>query len=347
MKNVDYIVVGLGIAGISFCSQLDERGKSFVVIDSGEEGATSRSGGILNPTILKRFTAAWNASIFYPSAVDFYRGVSNRFQKKIFQETSILRILNSVEEQNNWLVASEKIGLQNYLQTEIMKNSNPNIVAPFGFGKLLGTARILKDDLISSYKDFLNSAGYLKKEQFEYNMLQVDDEGVHYKGVSAKRIIFCEGSKILQNPFLPTNAIIPNKGEYLIIHAPDLKLDALLKGPIYIIPLGDDNYKVGATYTRDETVADATESAREELLTKLNKMICCSVEVIDQTAGIRPTTRDRKPLLGCFNNEPRLVFFNGLGTHGLLMAPYLSKVLYENLEEGKPIPTEMDIRRLQ
>lgn len=346
MKNVDYIVVGLGIAGISFSEQLEQGNKSFIVIDSAEDGATSRSGGIFNPTILKRFTAAWNASIFYPFAVDFYRGVSKKIQMEIFRETPILRILNNIEEQNNWIVASEKIGLRNYLQTELVKNLNPNISAPFGFGKLLGTARLQKDDLLSLYKEVLNTEGHLINEHFEYDKVQVEDEGVIYKDIFAKKIVFCDGPGALKNPFLPENAIIPNKGEYLVISAPDLKLEELLKGPEYIIPLGGDLYKVGATYNREETFAEPTLAARDEILSKLKRMITCSFEVVGQTAGIRPTTRDRKPLLGHFNTNPNLIFFNGLGTHGLLMAPYLSKVLYDSLEEGASIPTEMDIRRV-
>ena len=346
MKNVDYIVVGLGIAGITFCEQLERGNKSFKVIDREEEGATSRSGGIFNPTILKRFTAAWNASTFYPVAVGFYQGLSKKLNKEIFQETPILRILNNTEEQNNWVVASEKIGLRNHLQTDLVKNTNSNISAPFGFGKLLGTARIKKDELLSSYKNKLISKDFLIKEQFEYDKLQVRNDGVAYKGLSARKVVFCEGPGALQNPFLLKEAIIPNKGEYLLIRAPNLKLDEMLKGPIYIIPLGGDLYKIGATYVRDQSSSELTLDAREELLSKLKRMIKCSIQVIDQTAGIRPTTHDRKPLLGHLNGSPNLIFFNGLGTHGLLMAPYLSKVLYDNLEEGIPIPAEMDIRRV-
>lgn len=346
MRNVDFIVVGLGIAGISFCEQLEKDQKSFLVIDAPEAGATARSGGILNPTVLKRFTAAWNASLFYPVAVDFYRYLSKKLKKEIYNDTPILRILSNTEEQNNWVVASEKIGLKNFLRTELVKNTNPNISAPFGFGKVVGTARILKDDMLALYKMDLLSKELLLNEYFEYENLQIMGEGIVYKHISAKKIIFCEGPRVMSNPFFPSNIIIPNRGEYLIISSTDLKLKELLKGPLYIIPLGDDLYKVGATYDRDQVICETTSRAREDILEKLQRMISCSYEVIGQTSGIRPTTRDRKPLLGHFNENPQVVFFNGLGTHGLMMAPYLSEVLYNNLKDGSPIPKEMDIRRV-
>jgi pyruvate/2-oxoglutarate dehydrogenase complex dihydrolipoamide dehydrogenase (E3) component len=82
MKKVDYIIVGLGIAGISLCEQFQKQNKTFVAIDSGLEGATAKSGGVFNPTVLKRFTAAWDASTFYPAAVDFYAKLSKKTKQK-------------------------------------------------------------------------------------------------------------------------------------------------------------------------------------------------------------------------------------------------------------------------
>lgn len=344
-KNVDYIVVGFGIAGVSFCNQLELQNKTFVVFDEGV-GSTSKSGGIFNPTILKRFTAAWNASEFYPFAVQFYLSLSAKLKINIFQDTSILRILHSPEEQNNWTVASGKQSLQEYLVTDPVSNTNVNILAPFGLGKVVGSAKIHKDKLLQVYREFLVSYGNLKSENFEYSTLKIEADHVEYKDIVAKKIVFCEGPKVLLNPFFPKHAIIPNKGEFLIIHAPELKLEMLLKGPVYIIPLGDDLYKAGATYNRDDFSENTTSKAREQILSKVERMIKCSFEVVGQTAGVRPTTRDRKPLLGNNIDSPQVTFFNGLGTHGLLMAPFLSKVLYDYLEKGTPIPQEMDIKRV-
>lgn len=346
MKNVDYIVVGLGIAGISFCEQLEQRNLSYIAIDKAENGATFKSGGVLNPTILKRFTAAWNASEFYPVAVDFFKDISKKLNYEVFLETPIYRILNNTEEQNNWVVASEKVGLRNFLQTELVKNPNPEIIAPYGLGRVLGAARIQKDDFLSLYKSYLHSTDRIIDEDFEYDQLFVEDKKMIYKDTTAGRIVFCDGPGALQNKFFPQHAIIPNKGEYLVVHIPNLKLEGLLKGPIYLIPIGNDLYKAGATYNREDATVATTESAREEIETKLQRIISCPYEVVGQTAGVRPTTRDRKPLLGSLDKNLNVVFFNGLGTHGFLMAPYLAKLLCDNLELGTAIPSEMDIKRV-
>ncbi|KKL04323.1 hypothetical protein LCGC14_2617230, partial [marine sediment metagenome] len=56
MKELDYIVVGLGLAGMAFCEQLYGHDKKFIVVDSGGASASRVSGGVYNPVILKRYT---------------------------------------------------------------------------------------------------------------------------------------------------------------------------------------------------------------------------------------------------------------------------------------------------
>lgn len=345
MKQLDYIVVGLGIAGISFCEQLMESKKAFMVIDNGEDGSTAKSGGVFNPTVLKRFTAAWNASLFYPVAKNFYESLSEKLGTPIFQENPVLRIFKSVEEQNNWSVASDKKELQKFLSSEFIKNKNSSINAPFGFGAVWGSGQIQTENLLTAYRQYLHSEELLLVEDFQYDLIQQRENRVFYKNLSASKIVFCEGAKVVDNPFFPKRTIVGNKGEYVLIKAPDLKTESLLKGPVYIISMGNDIYKVGATYSRNDYSLNTTAVAKEEILSKLKTFIDCSFEVVGQTAGIRPTTRDHRPLLGVWKENSNLVFYNGLGSRGFLMAPLLAELLFRNVEENTPLSIEMDIRR--
>ncbi|CAM3267857.1 NAD(P)/FAD-dependent oxidoreductase [Aequorivita lipolytica] len=346
MKKADYIVVGLGIAGISMCEQLQKQDRSFVVVDNGTEGATAKSGGVFNPTVLKRFTAAWNASAFFPFAVHFYKQLSEKLKEDFFVETPVLRIFKTAEEQNNWTVASDKKDLQPFLSSEFLKNKNPAIKAPLGFGAVLGTAQISAQRLLVSYRSHLKNCDALLSEDFNYELLQQNEEGVRYGNISAKKIIFAEGAKAIENPFFPKHAIIGNKGEYVLIKAPSLKLDALLKGSLYVIPAGKDQYRVGATYSRDDYTVTTTEAAKEEIISKLKTFINCPFKIIGQTAGVRPTTKDHRPLLGSLEENSNLVFFNGLGSRGFLMAPLLAEILFDALENERPLPKEMHIQRM-
>ena len=135
------------------------------------------------------------------------------------------------------------------------------------------------------------------------------------------------------------------KESILLLRLPDLKSEAILKGPVMIIPLGDDLYKVGASYGRDDYSTHTTQRACEEISEKLSKMISCDFRVVDQVTGIRPTVKDRKPLVGCLHSTKSVSFLNGLGTRGLTMAPQLAAHLYRYLEHDVPVPEIIDIKR--
>lgn len=346
VNKLDYIVVGFGIAGLAFCEHLTRENKSFLVFDSGEPPSTVVSGGLINPVVLKRFNATWKAHEYLRYALSFYEAFSKKYNVVGFEGSPIFRILKDIEEQNKWVVAGDKKELFDFISAEIVQNTNPNIDAPFGFGEVTAGGRIYPSSLIETFRENLILKNQLKLEKFQYNQLKQIDNTIRYNEISALKIVFAEGVGAKSNPFFPREAIIGNKGEYIIIKAPRLELTALLKGSIFMLPLGGDLYKAGATYKPAEYSLVPTAEAREELIKKVQSMIGCDFEVVDQLAGVRPTTRDRRPLVGRLIENAPIAFLNGLGTRGLSMAPLLAKQLYEHLEYSMPMPKEVDIRRL-
>jgi len=352
MKELDYIVVGLGIGGLTFCEQLIKNNKTFIVFDSGKYTSTLVSAGVINPVVLKRFTPVWNAKEHIYSSIKFYNALSEKLKIPLLTNTPMLRIFKSIEEQNNWMVASDKKELSDFLQPEIVKNENKNINAPFGFGKVKSTGKINPIQLIHLYKEYLLKSNLFRNENFDYKSLKEENNQIYYKDLIANKIVFSEGYSAKDNPFFPQNIkekkeqlIIKNKGEYIIIKAPDLKLEAMLKTSLFIIPLGNGLYKVGATYDREDDSIEITKNAKTEMVLKLTKIINCPFEVVDQVAGIRPTTRDRRPFLGTLNNSDQIIFFNGLGTRGITSAPSLAELLYNHIENGVTLPKEVAIKR--
>lgn len=352
MKKVDYIIVGLGIAGICFAETLLQEGKSFVVIEDGQKGATTASGGVLNPTVLKRFTVAWNAFQFFEKALPFYKNIAERLGEIIISPINIHRIFYNIEEQNDWFVASDKLELSQFLFSEIQKNENDSVKAPLGLGKVTGGALLKPAKLIEKYRKYLQQNEWLLSESFDYTLLEVTETSVSYRNYVAKQLVFAQGASVRENPFFNisispkgTKVFVGNKGEYVVFKAPALQLKEVLKGPVMIIPLGKDLYKVGASYGRDDYSVGTTTHAKEEIVAKLKKMISCDFEVVDQVSGIRPTVKDRKPLLGSFSENQNLYFLSGLGTRGLSMAPLLSSWLFDYIENKNELPKEVVITR--
>src|SRR5690606_14158882 len=99
------------------------------------------------------------------------------------------------------------------------------------------------------------------------------------------------------------------------------------------------------TLFRSDKTDVITEEAKNELLEGLEGLIDCPYEVIEHFAGIRPTVKDRRPLVGPHYKYKNIYLLNGLGTRGVLLGPYLSEKLLLHIEEGLPLDKNIDVSR--
>tara|TARA_R110002050_G_scaffold184989_1_gene318755 strand:- start:9676 stop:10716 length:1041 start_codon:yes stop_codon:yes gene_type:complete len=343
--KVDYIIIGIGLAGISFCEELKANDKSFVVFDDKSQQSSTVAGGLYNPVVLKRFTSVWQSKEQLDIALPMYNRIEETLNVKLDYKIPVYRKFASLEEQNDWFAASDKPMLAEYLSTDIIKNENKSIHATFGFGKVLKTGRIDVKTLIDAYKTDLLKKSIYVNESFNYDDLEVSDATIQYKNITSKYIVFAEGFGVVKNPYFNKLPLVPTKGELLIIHSPQLKIDYVLKAGVFLIPLNNDLYIVGATYEWDDTTHVITSKAKETLLNKLDKLISCSYKIVDQVAGIRPTVKDRRPLVGQHQNYKNMYVLNGLGTRGVMIGPYVAKQLFNLIENEIPLEKDIDINR--
>ncbi|WP_228236171.1 NAD(P)/FAD-dependent oxidoreductase [Allomuricauda sp. M10] len=342
---LDYIVVGLGLAGISFCEVLEKEGKSFKVIADSSQQASQVAGGLYNPVILKRFTMAWKANEQLEQAKPFYAGLEQKLGVKLDYPLRVLRKFASIEEQNIWFEAADRPGLDHFLSTDLVQNQNPSIEAAFGFGEVNHTGRIDTAALVNAYGSYLKEKGILDRNSFEYNSLVHYNDYVEYQGAKAKKIVFACGYGLTRDPnfgYLPLNG---TKGELLIISAPDFKEDNVIKSSVFTIPMGGDKYLVGATYKWQDKTNIPTEESKNELLEKLATFLKCDFEILNHVAGIRPTVADRRPLVGRHPEHQNLYVLNGFGSRGVLIAPYASRQLFDHIENGTTLDPDIDIKR--
>ena len=345
MKKVDYIVVGCGLAGVAFCEQLRRHNKSFIIFDDSSQQSSLVAAGMYNPVILKRFSEVWLAAEQLRLAKPFYSQLEKLLNVKLDYELKLYRKFTSIEEQNTWFLAMDKAKLEPFLSKKLIKNSNSNINAPFGFGEVLHAGRVDTNTLIENYLGLLGSNANLMKESFQYNELIITNKAFVYNDIKADRIIFCEGFGMKKNPFFKHLPLNGTKGEILTIEAPDLKIDYALKSSVFIIPEGNHLYSVGATYNWEDKSHTITEEAKVELVSKLQNLLNCDFRIVDQVAGIRPTVKDRRPLVGSHKENDKLYVLNGLGTRGVMIAPYVAQSLFNYIESGKALNPEISIDR--
>ncbi|MEO1010223.1 MAG: FAD-dependent oxidoreductase [Bacteroidota bacterium] len=342
---LDYLIVGLGLAGISFAALLERHNKTYHVINDDSQVSSRVAGGLYNPVILKRFTLAWKARQQLQVAMPFYKGLEKKLGIPLDHKIPVLRRFASVEEQNLWFEAADSPGLDHFLSTRLQDNQNPEIHAPMGYGEVLYTGRIATATLIDHYKRYLTDKDLLLQDTFDHKVLKISGDAIVYKGIKAQRIIFAEGFGLKKNPFFNYLPLNGTKGELLTIRAPGLKEKNVIKSSVFIIPLGEDRYRIGATYTWKDKSNTPTMEAKEELLQKLDTFVKCDYKVLEHVAGVRPTVTDRRPLVGPHPKYPNVFILNGLGSRGVMIAPFAAQQLYGHIEKNTPLLAEMDVMR--
>lgn len=342
---LDYFIVGSGLSGIAVAEHLLARGKKILVFDDKSQASSTVAGGIYNPVILKRFTLAWNANEQLATALPFYKKLENKLNVKLIKELPIYRRFHSIEEQNNWFSAMDKPFLGEFLDEKLVSEINPHIPSSYSFGHVNNTGVINTEVLLAKYQECLNGLNSFQEETFEYDKLEIHKDFLKYKTWEAKKIVFCDGFGLKKNPFFNYLPLNGNKGEYLIIKSQELKLEVALKSSVFIIPLGEDLYKVGATYNNWDKTKVPTQEAKDYLLEKLNTFLKCNFKVVDQVAGIRPATNDRKPLVGKHPKYEHLYCCNGFGSRGVLIGPTVASELINFIEDDEALSEDIDIKR--
>ena len=196
---------------------------------------------------------------------------------------------------------------------------------------------------LSSVRRLIERGGTFLEARAAENELIVQPEGVKYKNFEADKVIFCNGTQ--QNglfDWLPIRAL---KGETLKIKS-SLDKELIINRGVYMVPLTEEGeWRVGATYNIKDETPLATEFARLELTNKLKELIHYPFEIVGQEWGFRPTTPDRRPILGQHPEFRSAFIFNGMGTKGVSLAPFFSEILIHSIENGVPLNKEVGIER--
>lgn len=342
---IDYLIVGCGLAGISFSEIALQNNKSILVIDDNSQVSSRVAGGLYNPVILKRFSEVWKAEEQLILMEEFYNKIELKLKLKVNFKLPILRKFFSIEEQNNWFAVSDKPLLAPFLSTKLIFNKFSGIDSPYDYGEVLHTGYVDTALLLDKYHEYLIENKYLLKEPFDYSTLIINDDYLEYKNYKAKNIIFAEGFGLHANPFFQDLPLDGTKGELFIIKAPELNLDVIVNTSVFILPIGNGFFKVGATYNWKDKTDLPTEEGKKELVERIQEIINCDFEIVSHFGGVRPTVRDRRPIIGTHNKYASLHILNGLGTRGVMLGPAMAKDLFYYIENKTALDPVIDINR--
>lgn len=341
--QVDFLIVGQGLAGTLLAQALRARGQKVAVVDDGWKSASSQvAAGLMTPLTGRRFTLT-------PSYPELFAFAQARLTELgVFRPTSVYRMFADEEQRVKGRKRAEMPAYAPFIEqvTEGQGTLSSDLTDGLG-GVLMRGAWVDLRRLLSDEKARLEADGRFIAAHFEPAEVQFGAEGVVWREVRARGIVYCDGYKSSQRgPFayLPWQ---PAKGEALSLRSDAPLQPFILNREGWALPLGEGRWRTGTNWAWSELDENPTEVQKEKLLRRFRGYFGkdVSVEVEAHVAGVRPCTSDNLPFLGTHPAEPRCHLFNGLGPRGTVWAPTLAEEMSRHLVDGTPIRADCDLRR--
>lgn len=319
-----------------------------MVIDEPHRNLSSRvAAGMVNPFASKGLIKTWLAETIFPHLHSFYASAEKLLQTRFFFPQPIYRPFLTIEEQNHWIAQTSDPSIAHFVEATFTTSKyGHDIHDPLG-GILAKWGGYLNANLyLDCVRAWLIAKEYFQTERFQLSDLSETVDGIFYKNIQAKKIIFCTGVT-WNNPDFDWLPVIKLKGEVLRIKLNEVP-DVIYNRGVYAVASGQPMiYKAGSTYQLKNITEGITEAGRNELEIKLKQLFKIPFETVGQDWGLRPTTIDRKPVLGYWPGFENRIIFNGLGTKGVSLAPYFASVLADWLNGKLELLPEINITRFK
>jgi glycine oxidase len=346
-RQIDILIVGQGLAGSAVAMRALERGLKIRVLDRPDENRSSRiAAGLFNPVTGRKMTRTWMADEIFPELFRYYGELERQIGGSFFYPLQMYRPFSSIGEQNEWMARSADRCYRPYISGLSVSSLYPGKVKDtLGGVTLSQTGYLDTNAYLNAVRRYLESHDSFSAETFDEDALEISDDGVAYQDCRARKIVFCQGVHNASNRWFKGIPVRALKGEFLTVQC-GWANDVILNRGVYMVRgFGKNEWRVGSTYNRDDHSLEITDSARRAITENLEELIAMPYRITGQQWGVRPTSPDRKPIMGAHPEHKSLIFFNGFGTKGVSLAPYFSEVLIRWMENKGTIYKEADVTR--
>ncbi len=343
-NNIDYLIVGQGLAGSLLGWILMQQGQSIRIIDQGSLNASRVAAGLINPVTGMRLTKSLKIKQQLFSAKRLYRSLEEHFKRSFFVEKPMFRLLRSAEERQQAKKRLSDPDYANFLPGLLA--SHPDINSPLGLLQQNQTGYLKTCELLDCLRDYFIDNQCLIESRLDPAEIKLSAK-LLWRNYAIKKIIFCQGYEGIGNPWFRYLPLKPVKGEILTLQSTQPLIQQIINYGHWFLPLDTTLFKTGATFDREHINLRPTTEAKQILFTDLSQIYpkLAKTVTLEHQVGIRPTTDDRHPLIGPHPKLPDLYIFNGFGSKGSLLIPYYAQLLCQHLLQQHPLPYECNINR--
>jgi glycine/D-amino acid oxidase-like deaminating enzyme len=345
--QVDYIIVGQGICGTYLSWEFQKANQSFIVIDESNPFSASKvASGIINPVTGRRIVKTWMIDELMPFAWNAYQAIGSALNINCISEKDIIDCFATPQMRLAFIERFE----QDKQFLDLPANENDwleHVQYDFGYGIIHPCYLVDLQLLLSSHQKKLKENNTLIRERFETERMIVKDESIHYKDITAGKIIFCDGVAGFDNPFFKNLPYGANKGEVVLVEIPDLPATHIIKRGYSLVPWAANIFWLGSTYLWEFEDILPTKGFYNFADNWLKQTIKAPFKIVDHMAAARPATLERRPFVGFHPVYKNIGILNGMGTKGCSLAPYFAKQLVNHLLSGSPVLPDADVQRFK
>ncbi|MEM9172242.1 MAG: FAD-dependent oxidoreductase [Pseudomonadota bacterium] len=344
MRQVETIIVGLGLAGATLALMLRHRRRDIAVISDGNAGASQAAAGLITPVIGKNLKPVPRFGQWLSAAIEHYRAEERTYDIAILHRQHARRLLTTSKEQCVWDKRS-KLGLPFARPTGDANDIWPQ---PLAAGQWLTLAPCYRLN-VARYLQHVTAQLHQDNALIESSLIDADID-VENGGITidslqlrARQLVFCRGAADQTNPWFDALHWRCANGEVIELRTPKTLVQRIHAEGYWLTPIDARRALFGATYNWESPTSTPSTAAREVLRQSFSKLFGFDPDICDQRAGTRPIVAGRRPVLAQAPAHDNLYLFNGLGSRGALTAPGLALALTNHLLDGDRLPPQFGL----
>lgn len=309
-------IIGHGLAGAILAETASRKGIPIRVTHDNGSASSRVAAGLFTPLTGRRLIPSWALEQALPVVRRFYPSLEQELETSFYEEKPTCRILRS-EEQRKELEQRPSDWVKDW------QASPPPFHSGYGVIEVTGGGWV-------NLPKMLDALEAKRQQQDQWNRAPLPDE----------RTVWCQGVQAATSDLWKDVGWRIAYGDVLTVRIPDLDPSYIYNFDKFLLPIGNQLFRCGATYDWHTLEPVPRAKGRQEIESALQSCLTCPYEVVDHQAGLRPVALARVPVAGPHPEEPDQWIFNGFASKGVLLAPWMAEGLLHEMETGNGLPPE-------